>query len=100
MIEIRSIQEKYLWVYTGSDSKIGLCPGSALNLNQAKLAPKQPNFLKLGDACDRYVVKLEGESPLRTQERRTVREGKGVYREVESEESRIQNADLTNRKCI
>jgi len=32
--------------------------------------------------------------------RRTVREGKGVHREVESEESRIQNADLTNRKCI
>jgi hypothetical protein len=36
--------------YTGSDSKIGLCPGSALNLNQAKPAPKQPNFKKLGDA--------------------------------------------------
>ncbi len=50
--------------------------------------------------CDRYVVKLEGESPLRALVRRTVREGKGVYREVESEESRIQNADLTNRKCI
>jgi len=50
MIEVRSIQEKYLWVYTGSDSKIGLCPGSALNLNQAKPAPKQPNFLKLSDA--------------------------------------------------
>jgi len=30
--------------------KIGLCPGSALNLNQAKPAPKQLNFLKLGDA--------------------------------------------------
>ena len=50
--------------------------------------------------CDRYVVKLEGESPLRALVRRTVREGKGVHREVESEESRIQNADLTNRKCI
>ena len=50
--------------------------------------------------CDRYVVKLEGESPLRAQVRRTVREGKGVHREVESEESRIQNAGLTNRKCI
>jgi len=50
--------------------------------------------------CDRYVVKLEGESPLRAQVRRTVREGKRVYREVESEESRIQNAGLTNRKCI
>jgi hypothetical protein len=50
--------------------------------------------------CDRYVVKLEGESPLRTLVRRTVREGKGVHREVESEESCIQNADLTNRKCI
>ncbi len=52
------------------------------------------------DGCDRYVVKLEGESPLRALVRRTVREGKGVHREVESEESRIQNADLTNRKCI
>jgi hypothetical protein len=50
--------------------------------------------------CDRYVVKLEGESPLLTLVRRTVREGKGVYCEVESEESRIQNTDLTNRKCI
>lgn len=50
--------------------------------------------------CDRYVVKLEGENPLRALVRRTVREGKGVHREVESEESRIQNADLTNRKCI
>ena len=50
--------------------------------------------------CDRYVVKLEGESPLRALVRRTVREGKGVHREMESEESRIQNADLTNRKCI
>jgi hypothetical protein len=48
--------------------------------------------------CDRYVVKLEGESPLRTLVRGTVSEGKGVYREIESEESRIQNADLTNRK--
>jgi hypothetical protein len=36
--------------YTVSGSKIGLCPGSALNLNQAKPAPKQLNFLKLGDA--------------------------------------------------
>jgi len=36
--------------YTGNDSKIGLCPGSALNLNLAKPALKQPNFLKLGDA--------------------------------------------------
>ena len=50
--------------------------------------------------CDRYVAKLEGESPLRALVRRTVREGKGVYREVESEESRIQNAGLTNRKRI
>jgi hypothetical protein len=50
--------------------------------------------------CDRYVVKLEGENPSRALVRRTVREGKGVHREVESEESRIQNADLTNRKCI
>ena len=48
--------------------------------------------------CDRYVAKLEGESPLRALVRRTVREGKGVLREVESEESRIQNVDLTNRK--
>jgi hypothetical protein len=51
-------------------------------------------------ACDRYVAKLEGESPLRALVRRTVREGKGVHREVESEESRIQNAGLTNRKRI
>ena len=50
--------------------------------------------------CDRYVVKLEGESPLWALVRRTIREGKGVHREVESEESCIQNADLTNRKCI
>ena len=50
--------------------------------------------------CDRYVAKLKGESPLRALVRRTVREGKGVHREVESEESRIQNADLTNRKRI
>jgi len=50
--------------------------------------------------CDRYVDTLEGESPLRTLVRRTVREGKGVHREVESEESRIQNADLTNRMRI
>ena len=50
--------------------------------------------------CDRYVAKLEGEKPLRTLVRGTVREGKGVHREVESEESCIQNADLTNRKCI
>jgi hypothetical protein len=47
--------------------------------------------------CDRYVVKLEGESPLRALVRRTVSEGNGVHREVESEESRIQNAGLTNR---
>lgn len=40
--------------------------------------------------CDRYVATLEGESPLRALVRRTVREGKGVHREVESEESRIQ----------
>lgn len=50
--------------------------------------------------CDRYVVKLKGESPLWALVRRTIREGKGVHREMESEESRIQNADLTNRKCI
>ena len=42
--------------------------------------------------CDRYVAILEGESPLRALVRRTVREGKGVYLEVESEESRIQNS--------
>jgi len=48
--------------------------------------------------CDRYVISLGGESPLWAPVRRTIREGKGVYREVESEESRIQNADLTNRK--
>ena len=51
-------------------------------------------------ACDRYVIKLEGESPSRALVRRTVREGKGVHREVESEESRIQNAGPTNRKYI
>ena len=50
--------------------------------------------------CDRYVVKLGGESPLRTLVRGTVSEGKGVHREVESEESRIQNVDLTNRKYM
>lgn len=50
--------------------------------------------------CVRYVTKLGGESPLRTLVRGTVREGKGVHREVESEESRIQIADLTNRKRI
>ncbi len=51
--------------YTGSVSKIGVCQGGALNLNQAPLAPKasgspkthrfwgepsQPNLNKLGDA--------------------------------------------------
>jgi hypothetical protein len=51
-------------------------------------------------ACDRYVVKLGGENPLWALVRGTIREGKGVHREVESEESRIQNADLTNRKCM
>lgn len=50
--------------------------------------------------CDRYVAKLEGESPLQALLRRTVREGKGVHLEVESEESRIQNPGLTNRKRI
>lgn len=50
--------------------------------------------------CDRYVITLGGVSPSRALVRRTVREGKGVHREVESEESRIQNADLTNRKRI
>ena len=50
--------------------------------------------------CGRYVIELGGESPLRTLVRRTAREGKGVRREAESEESRIQNAGLTNRKCI
>jgi len=50
--------------------------------------------------CDRYGVKLGGESPLWALVRRTISEGKGVYREVESEESCIQNVDLTNRKCI
>jgi hypothetical protein len=45
-------------------------------------------------------MKLGGESPPRALVRRTVREGKGVHREVESEESRIQNAGLTNRKRI
>ena len=49
--------------------------------------------------CDRYVVKLGGESPLQALVRRTVREGKGVHREMESEESCIQNDGLTNRKC-
>ena len=48
--------------------------------------------------CDRYVITLGGENPLQALVRRTVREGKGVRREAESEESRIQNADLTNRK--
>ena len=50
--------------------------------------------------CDRYVVKLEGESPLWAQVRKTIREGKDVHREVESEESRMQNAGLTNSQCI
>ena len=50
--------------------------------------------------CDWYVVKLGGESPLWTLVRRTISESKGVHREVESEESCIQNAGLTNRKRI
>jgi hypothetical protein len=49
------------------------------------------------DTCDRNVVKLEGKSPLRALVRRTVNEGKGVHREMESEESPILNAGLTNR---
>ena len=58
-----------------------------------------PGFARQRESavCDRYVVKLDGESPLRALVRRTVSEGKGVYREMESEESRIQNAGLTNR---
>ncbi len=36
--------------YTERDSKIGVCQGGALNLNQALLSPKQPNLNKLGDA--------------------------------------------------
>ena len=55
---------------------------------------------RIDERCDRYGINLGGESPLRTQVRRTVRESKGVHREVESKESCIQNADLTNRKCI
>ena len=58
------------------------------------------NHLVMIALCDRYVVKLRGESPPRALVRGTVREGKGVCREAESEESRIQNADLTNRKRI
>ena len=54
----------------------------------------------MNTTCDRYIAKLEGENPLRALVRRTVREGKGVHREVESEESCIQNAGLTNRKRI
>jgi hypothetical protein len=65
-----------------------------LCLERATIADRQ------GARCDRYVVELRGESPPRAQVRRTVRESKGVHREVESEESCIQNADLTNRKCI
>jgi hypothetical protein len=56
-------------------------------------------FPTVAVACDRYVTKLRGVSPPWTLVRGTVREGKGVHREVESEESCIQNADLTNRKC-
>ena len=56
------------------------------------------NFDSQKFLCDRYVATLEGESPLRALVRRTVREGKGVRREAGSEESCIQNADLTNRK--
>jgi len=55
---------------------------------------------KVKATCDRYVIKLGGESPSRALVRRTVREGKGVHREMESEESRIQNAGPTNRKYI
>ena len=33
-----------------SDSKIGIRQGGALDLNQAKPAPKQPNLNRLGDA--------------------------------------------------
>jgi hypothetical protein len=35
--------------------------------------------------CDRYVARLEGESPLRAPVGRTVREGKGVHREMLSD---------------
>lgn len=59
-----------------------------------------PHPAPRGAKCDRYVAKLEGESPLRALVRGTVREGKGVHREVESEESRIQNAGPTNRNRI
>ena len=56
--------------------------------------------LREGVTCDWYVVKLEGESPLRALVRRTVREGNGVHREVESEESRIQNKEFKVTKKI
>lgn len=56
--------------------------------------------MELGSALLPLVIQLEGENSLRALVRRTVREGKGVHREMESEESCIQNADLTNRKCI
>jgi hypothetical protein len=61
----------------------------------------QKSYTSLGSTevgCGRYVITLGGASPSRALVRRTVREGKGVHREMESEESRIQNADLTNRK--
>jgi hypothetical protein len=64
------------------------------------LAEEESSPFKERFLCDRYVVELRGESPPRAQVRRTVREGKGVHREMESEESRIQNVGLTNRKCI
>ena len=48
----------------------------------------------------RHVLNLEGESPLRAVVTGTARLGQGVRREAESEGSRCQNSDSTNRNRI
>ena len=50
--------------------------------------------------CARHVVHLVGESPIRAVMTGTVSLGKGVRREAESEGSRWQNPDPTNRNRI
>lgn len=63
------------------------------------MTARKPAPLGVG-LCDRYVTKLGGVSPPWALVRGTIRESKGVRREAESEESCIQNTDLTNRKRI
>ena len=50
--------------------------------------------------CAQHGVNLGGESPLQAWQWELLAEDKGVHREMESEGSRRQNPEPTNRKCI